>query len=112
MLDLNTEERIQLSANGSLCRDIQGNETLIGLTARESIFVLHYQKIFDDRRSSAQQHAYLQLRQRHATAYTSMTSCQDQQPLADVESALDMALTNSFPASDPTAISITKKAPP
>lgn len=28
MLELNAEERIQLNANGALCRDDQGNETL------------------------------------------------------------------------------------
>lgn len=110
MLDLNTAERIQLSSNGSLCRDAEGQETLIGLTARESVFVLHYQKTFDDRRSSAHQHAYLQLRQRHATAYTAIQDSRDHWRLMDVETALDQALANSFPASDPTAISITKKA--
>jgi hypothetical protein len=30
----------------------------------------------------------------------------------NVESALDQALADSFPASDPTAISITRKAAP
>ncbi|RZT09525.1 hypothetical protein SAMN05216319_2045 [Duganella sp. CF402] len=112
MLDLNTAERIQLKSNGSLCHDAEGNEALIGLTARESIFVLRYQKIFDDRRSSAHQHAYLQLRQRHAHACNAVQNLRDQQRLMDVESALDLALADSFPASDPTAISITKKAFP
>lgn len=112
MLDLNAEERIQLNANGSLCCDALGNETLIGLTARESGFVLLYQKIFDDRRSAAHQRAYLQLRQRHATAYSAILETRDQLRLMNVESALDLALADSFPASDPTAISITRKAAP
>ncbi|MYM66499.1 hypothetical protein GTP45_06565 [Pseudoduganella sp. FT55W] len=112
MLDLNTSERHQLSANGSLCSDADGNETLIGLTARESLFVLLYQKKIDDRRSAAHQRAYLQLRQRHATAHTAMAGSPYEQGLADVESALDAALANSFPASDPTAISISKKPSP
>ena len=112
MLKLNAEERIQLNANGALCHDGLGNQTLIGLTARESAFVLLYQKIFDDRRSAAHQHAYLQLRQRHATAYGAIQDTRDQLGLMNVESALDQALADSFPASDPTAISITRKAAP
>lgn len=112
MLDLNAEERIQLNASGSLCADALGNETLIGLNARESVFVLLYQKIFDDRRSAAHQHAYLQLRQRHAAAYSAIQETRDQLQLMNVESALDLALADSFPASDPTAISITRKAVP
>jgi hypothetical protein len=54
----------------------------------------------------------LQLRQRHALACNTVQNLRDQQRSRDVEPALDLALADSFPASDPTAISITRKAFP
>ncbi|WP_432377565.1 hypothetical protein [Duganella sp. P38] len=108
MLDLNTEERTQLSSDGALWCDAKGNESLIGLTFRESIFVLRYQKKFDDRQSSARQHTYLQLRQRHATAHAAVKESNETRLKENAESSLDEALAESFPASDPVAISITR----
>ncbi|MYM34431.1 hypothetical protein GTP44_07905 [Duganella sp. FT50W] len=107
MLNLSQQERAQLSSHGALCSDADGNEILTGLTSRESIFVLRYQKIFDDRRSAAHQRSYLQLRQRHATACAAIRDATGEKLMANVELALDQALEYSFPASDPVAISIT-----
>ena len=129
MLKLNEQERAQLSEDGSLTVDGIGNETLIGLSASESGFVLRYQKEFNDRQSLTEQHVYLRLRQRHATAHTAavarLTSmveqlrksaqsnksdyCEREANLTDLETSLDVALADSFPASDPIAISITAK---
>ncbi len=107
MLDLNAEERAQLSSDGALWSDAKGHESLIGLTFRESIFVLRYQKNFDDRQSSSRQHTYLQLRQRHASAHAAFKESEEVRLQENVESSLDEALAESFPASDPAAISIT-----
>lgn len=129
MLNLSSEERSQLNMDGSLVIDADGNEILVGLTARESNFVLVHQRKFDDRQCLKQQHVYLMLRQRHATAHKAARlmlamlveglrrsapgSIADYSERViqhlDTELSLDHALGESFPASDPVAISITSK---
>ncbi|MBV7534514.1 hypothetical protein KW842_01920 [Duganella sp. sic0402] len=107
MLNLNIAERAQLSTDGSLWHDANGHESLVGLTSRESKFVLLYQKTFNDRQTAAHQNIYSHLRQKHAAAHATVCLSRAGALGTQTEALLDEALADSFPASDPVAISIT-----